>query len=122
MRRPLKLVGRIKDTGNLNPGSALADEEAIETTASVAKLHLRCAGSALADEEAIETPADLLGLAINRDAGSALADEEAIETWAAASVTPAAWPGSALADEEAIETSIVRRRCRTNRFRQCLGR
>ena len=56
MRRPLKLLGVGWPGLSFGAGSALADEEAIETDAPPASrtTGLRT-GSALADEEAIET-------------------------------------------------------------------
>ena len=146
MRRPLKRSASTRLRASLVAGSALADEEAIETSASLSVISsCPSSGSALADEEAIEThmqcgrgppstPAvpwpmrrplkrsqGFTSLS-NFATGSALADEEAIETLADDHVIGQADPtGSALADEEAIET--VTHACSTPMIsRQCLGR
>ena len=89
-------------------GSALADEEAIETALVLGDIGRSIAtGSALADEEAIETLLPLIFLPGSIVAGSALADEEAIETVQLGGRPPLVRrTGSALADEEAIETSL----------------
>ena len=55
MRRPLKLISPRRSRRPCASGSALADEEAIETRHLQQKHPCSAAGSALADEEAIET-------------------------------------------------------------------
>ena len=64
MRRPLKLGNRSVSAQNRMTGSALADEEAIETFVPPKLVGgVTAAGSALADEEAIETQGVLASVA-----------------------------------------------------------
>ena len=106
MRRPLKHIPNYFPCSRSSSGSALADEEAIETFFRLEQADNHPTGSALADEEAIETIRVRLMPISGPQAGSALADEEAIETHCLFVASTLRRPaGSALADEEAIETS-----------------